>query len=262
MATKKTEVEVSEGAGSQFTSLIQLDEVAVTTGTEDEEEIFKMRSKLFAFVSEDVYGGERRTNFWKERGTGDVKLLKHKTTGKQRLLMRQEKTLKIAANHQVDPDCELTPNVGSDRSWVFKAWDFADGEELKHETFAIRFANAENATKFKDAMEAAKAANAAGVSSAAGGGDDAAAAAPEAAAASDAAEKAALDAVIAARNKKDSGRRKSIQAEKALDDSDYDSDEEDVDETAAKKPEGATGIALAADLAKVKITGDAAKADA
>lgn len=38
-------------------------------------------------------------NQWKERGTGDVKLLKHKTTGKIRLLLRQEKTLKVCANH-------------------------------------------------------------------------------------------------------------------------------------------------------------------
>ena len=28
------------------------------------------------FVKEDVYGGETRKNFWKERGTGDVKLLR------------------------------------------------------------------------------------------------------------------------------------------------------------------------------------------
>lgn len=34
------------------------------------------RAKLFVFVKEDVYGGETRKNFWKERGTGDVKLLR------------------------------------------------------------------------------------------------------------------------------------------------------------------------------------------
>lgn len=36
---------------------------------------------------------------WKERGVGTVKLLKHKESGKVRLLMRQNKTLKICANH-------------------------------------------------------------------------------------------------------------------------------------------------------------------
>ena len=36
---------------------------------------------------------------WKERGTGEIKLLKHKETGKIRVLMRRDKTLKICANH-------------------------------------------------------------------------------------------------------------------------------------------------------------------
>jgi Ran-binding protein 1 len=39
------------------------------------------------------------TNEWKERGTGEMKLLKHKETKKIRLLMRRDKTLKICANH-------------------------------------------------------------------------------------------------------------------------------------------------------------------
>lgn len=38
---------------------------------------------------------------------------------------------------------ELKPNCGSDRAWVWTALDFAD-EEMKTETLAIRFANAES----------------------------------------------------------------------------------------------------------------------
>lgn len=72
--------------------------------------------------------------------------------------MRQEKTLKICANHLVSPFVELSPNVGSDRSWVFTASDFAE-EELKTETFAIKFGNAEKANMFKDAVEKAKKVN-------------------------------------------------------------------------------------------------------
>ncbi|XP_015762423.1 PREDICTED: ran-specific GTPase-activating protein-like [Acropora digitifera] len=47
---------------------------------------------------------------------------------------------------------DLQPNCGSDRAWVWKADDYAD-EALKRETLAIRFANAENAKKFKEAFE-------------------------------------------------------------------------------------------------------------
>jgi hypothetical protein len=50
-----------------------------------------MRAKLFKFV--------RDSNEWKERGTGDVRLLKHKENGKTRLVMRRDKTLKVCANH-------------------------------------------------------------------------------------------------------------------------------------------------------------------
>ena len=42
--------------------------------------------------------------------------------------MRQEKTMKIIANHILDYRIQLAPNVGaSDRSWVWTAFDFAEG---------------------------------------------------------------------------------------------------------------------------------------
>lgn len=50
-----------------------------------------MRAKLFKF--------DRESREWKERGTGDVRLLKHKDNGKTRLVMRRDKTLKVCANH-------------------------------------------------------------------------------------------------------------------------------------------------------------------
>ena len=36
---------------------------------------------------------------WKERGTGEVKLLRHKKIKNVRLIMRRDKTHKICANH-------------------------------------------------------------------------------------------------------------------------------------------------------------------
>jgi hypothetical protein len=65
-----------ERHGADFKPLVQLAKVDVVSGEDDEEEIFKRRCKVYLFIKEDIYGGEKRTNYWKERGTGDVKLLK------------------------------------------------------------------------------------------------------------------------------------------------------------------------------------------
>ncbi|XP_029475913.1 ran-specific GTPase-activating protein [Rhinatrema bivittatum] len=131
----------------QFEPIVSLPEQEIKTLEEDEEELFKMRAKLFRFASEND------PPEWKERGTGDVKLLKHKEKGTIRLLMRRDKTLKICANHYVTPLMELKPNAGSDRAWVWNTYaDYAD-EAPKPELLAIRFLNAENAQKFKVKFE-------------------------------------------------------------------------------------------------------------
>ncbi|XP_075688700.1 ran-specific GTPase-activating protein [Rhinoderma darwinii] len=130
-----------------FEPIVSLPEQEIRTLEEDEEELFKMRAKLFRFASEND------PPEWKERGTGDVKLLKHKEKGTIRLLMRRDKTLKICANHCVTPSMELKPNAGSDRAWVWNTYaDYAD-EAPKPELLAIRFLNAENAQKFKAKFE-------------------------------------------------------------------------------------------------------------
>ena len=65
--------------------------------------------------------------FRKERGTGDVKLMTRKSNkGKVRVLMRRDRTLKICANHFIQPWMILKPMKGSDRAlmWLVQA-DFA-----------------------------------------------------------------------------------------------------------------------------------------
>ena len=46
-----------------------------------------------------LYRFDNDSGEWKERGVGQVRLLQSQDNGKIRLLMRQEKTLKIRANH-------------------------------------------------------------------------------------------------------------------------------------------------------------------
>ncbi|XP_044520957.1 ran-specific GTPase-activating protein-like [Gracilinanus agilis] len=132
---------------SRFGSFLSLPDREIKTLEEDEEELLKMRAKLFRFASEDELPE------WKERGIGNVKLLRHKENGAIRLLMRRDKTLKICANHYITSLMELRPNAGSDRAWVWNTHaDFAD-ESPKPELLGIRFLNAESALEFKEKFE-------------------------------------------------------------------------------------------------------------
>ena len=81
--------------------------------------------------------------------------MKHRTYGKIRVLMRQEKTMKVIVNHCVDPRITLSPNAGSDRSWVWSAYDFSGGD-LEETVFAMRFRDSEASDKFKEMFEKAK----------------------------------------------------------------------------------------------------------
>ncbi|XP_059153079.1 uncharacterized protein LOC131938875 [Physella acuta] len=127
--------------------IVKLPLFEIKTMEEDEEVLLNLTAKLFR------YAHDAEPKEWKERGTGKCKILKHKKNGLIRILMRREKTLKICANHYIYPSMELKPNCGSDRAWVWSTTgDFAD-EESKEEVLAIRFANAENAQKFKTVFD-------------------------------------------------------------------------------------------------------------
>ncbi|NXI92799.1 RBP2 ligase, partial [Psophia crepitans] len=131
--------------GPHFDPVVPLpDKIEVKTGEEDEEEFFCNRAKLFRFDAE--------SKEWKERGIGNVKILKHKVSGKFRLLMRRDQVLKICANHYINIDMKLTPNAGSDKSFVWHALDYAD-ELPKPEQLAIRFKTPEEAMLFKSKFE-------------------------------------------------------------------------------------------------------------
>ncbi|XP_064502475.1 ranBP2-like and GRIP domain-containing protein 4 isoform X6 [Pseudopipra pipra] len=134
--------------GPHFDPVVPLpDKIEVKTGEEDEEEFFCNRAKLFRFDAE--------SKEWKERGIGNVKILKHKVSGKFRLLMRRDQVLKICANHYINTDMKLTPNATSDKSFVWHALDYAD-ELPKPEQLAIRFKTPEEAMLFKKKFEEAQ----------------------------------------------------------------------------------------------------------
>ncbi|PIA42978.1 hypothetical protein AQUCO_02000435v1 [Aquilegia coerulea] len=133
-----------EDTGAQIAPIVKLEEVAVTTGEESEDVLLDLKAKLYRF--------DKEGNQWKERGVGTVKLLKHKESGKVRLVMRQSKTLKICANHFVIPTTSVQEHAGNEKSCVWHATDYSDGE-LKEELFCIRFASIENCKAFKEMVQ-------------------------------------------------------------------------------------------------------------
>ena len=144
----------AEESTATFEPVVHLEEVETETGEEDENVEFKMRAKLYRYCESllDVGTGNKQ---WNDRGIGDVRFMKHKETGKTRVLMRQEKTLKIVLNHLVSSEIEVTAQAGSDRAWTWSANNFANGE-VEASTFALKFKNPENAGKFKEQWEKSK----------------------------------------------------------------------------------------------------------
>ncbi|KAM3966592.1 LOW QUALITY PROTEIN: E3 SUMO-protein ligase RanBP2 [Aphomia sociella] len=133
-----------EGHHIHFSPVIPMpDKVDVVTGEENETELYGHRAKLFRFVS-----GE-----WKERGIGVVKILKHKDTGKVRVVMRREQVLKICLNHVLSSNITYTPK--DDKTWLFAANDFSEGE-LNLQQFCLRFKTNEIALEYKDAIDKAR----------------------------------------------------------------------------------------------------------
>jgi E3 SUMO-protein ligase RanBP2 len=106
------------------------DKVEVKTGEEEETVLYSHRAKVYRYTD-----GE-----WKERGVGDIKILKHKASGKVRLLMRRDQVLKICLNHYVTPVLVAGAFKEKDpKSWTWAAQDYSDGE-LTSMTFALRYA--------------------------------------------------------------------------------------------------------------------------
>lgn len=76
---------------------LNLPEVPVQTGEEDDEQVAKYRCKLYRWAKSE----------WKERGAGDLRFLKNKSTNKIRIVLRQDKTHKVVANFYGNPSTDF-----------------------------------------------------------------------------------------------------------------------------------------------------------
>jgi hypothetical protein len=134
---------------------------------DDETELLSLRCRLRVFVEKDEYGDEVREKFWKEKGTGQIALLKSAKTGIVRCVMRQESTLKVFSNFNVPAGFTMRPpgdGVAADaptKKLLFSAPDFLKNATTEtHAAFAISVRSTEDAMNLKTQMEAAAASNA------------------------------------------------------------------------------------------------------
>ncbi|XP_037949659.1 E3 SUMO-protein ligase RanBP2-like isoform X2 [Teleopsis dalmanni] len=132
-----------EENNAYFAPVIPLpDKVDVVTGEEEEDVLYEHRAKLFRFVDSE----------WKERGIGDVKILRHKINKKLRVIMRRERVFKICLNHALTED--INYKLKDEKSWLFFANDFSEGE-VSVEKLALRFKTKEMAEEFMETVKSA-----------------------------------------------------------------------------------------------------------
>ncbi|XP_030568184.1 E3 SUMO-protein ligase RanBP2 [Drosophila novamexicana] len=133
-----------EENNAYFAPVIPLpDKIDVRTGEEDEFLLYVQRAKLYRLTE----AGE-----WKERGLGDLKILRHKETKNLRVVMRREKVLKICLNHVLNSSVVYKPK--DEKTWLFAVHDFSEGESVL-ERFALRFKNADIAQVFYNTVKCA-----------------------------------------------------------------------------------------------------------
>jgi hypothetical protein len=116
----------------------------------DDDECFSEKAILYRFCSEK--------SEWVTRGSGVLKILKHKQTSVHRILLRQNQTYVVRANHQIPYLGRLEELPGNNCSFFWTAFDFSTPEETR-ELFAVKFALPAIAAAFKSAFEAGQAAN-------------------------------------------------------------------------------------------------------
>lgn len=94
---------------------------------------------------------------WLQQGPGEARLLRHSKLLKIRFVFHKAKTAQVMANHLMarhESLCHLKHNAKRDDCWTWSAYDLAEGAPCKQQ-FALKFENASQAIKFKEAANLA-----------------------------------------------------------------------------------------------------------
>ncbi|KAK6042054.1 RanBP1 domain protein, partial [Cooperia oncophora] len=113
--------------------------------------VFVARAKLFRFIKE--------TKENKERGVGDLKILRNPKNNAHRVVMRREQVHKVCANFAILPTIELNEKKGMPNVYNWICRDYSESNEGVDEIFTAKFKTAEIAKEFHDKFKEAAAAH-------------------------------------------------------------------------------------------------------
>lgn len=124
-------------------------------GEEDETTVHDVRAKVMKFEApgKGSEGDEKKKSPWSTKGVGPLRLLKHKTTGAVRLLLRREPTGQVALNRVVLPSMNYEPA----EKYVKVTTSDESGSGL--ETWMIQVKTKDLAKSLAEALEEHKGAN-------------------------------------------------------------------------------------------------------
>ena len=117
--------------------------VDVKSGEEDEEVLFETRCKLFRY--------DKNAKVNNERGTGEIKILRNKSTGRHRCVIRSGEAIsKLLANFPILEHLKIANK--SERVLTWSCRDFSEDPKGVDEIFLAKF-NEQMATAFRERVE-------------------------------------------------------------------------------------------------------------
>lgn len=108
--------------------------------------VFKHRAK--------VLGWNPEIKRWKEKGVGDMEILKHSQLGRVRVRLRQDQTPEMVCNHEIIKDVKVQ-SMSEEPNGAL-CWCGMNLTGRKRESIGVKFALAETRNAFKAAFEIAQ----------------------------------------------------------------------------------------------------------
>ncbi|KAK2142023.1 hypothetical protein LSH36_1004g00006, partial [Paralvinella palmiformis] len=121
-------------------------------GEENKDDFEQGNEKLFGEQGK-LYVNNSESKEWKERGIGEIQILKDNTKATYRILMLREQSQKVCADHCLTKNMKLLRMDGNKKSWCWFAEDFMNESELCIKQFSVRFKTEEVSSNFRKVFD-------------------------------------------------------------------------------------------------------------